>query len=366
MKGKDKMKVLISILGFSQGGAEIMPIRIANQLKENGYKVAVHSTQKEEDPLIRNMLNSEIPVYHTCKFWRMALIIIKNRFTIIHTHSIASQQLIARMKRRLPFINIRHIATSHGGYEGMNEKEALDILKCVDPAVDVWTCVADNNRNLFQHLGIPDEKIYKVGNSMKRPSVIQKVDWHAYGIDNITDESIVICTISRAVWKKSWRECIASVTEARNISGKDIQLVLAGTGPIYDELIQEKQESFIHLIGAVDNPCDLYYSSKMGLLLSKLECAPLGIIEMYYAGVPLVATDTGDIREMMGLTEGNVGTGLIVELENGEVPIKKAAETIVNLITDQSMYNVCKQNAIEKSKEYDMNKVTGKYISIYK
>ena len=38
--------IIMSIMGFFQGGGEIMPIRLANYLKENHYRVAIHCVKK--------------------------------------------------------------------------------------------------------------------------------------------------------------------------------------------------------------------------------------------------------------------------------------------------------------------------------
>ena len=61
MKNKETKGILISIFGFIQGGAEIMPIRIANYLHKHHYKVGIHCLKKECDLEIRNLLHPDIP-----------------------------------------------------------------------------------------------------------------------------------------------------------------------------------------------------------------------------------------------------------------------------------------------------------------
>lgn len=361
MKNKRRKKILISIFGFFPGGAEILPLRLANALHEKGYSVGVHCTKPSDDKSIRNRLNPEIPVYTTDRFWHMAWVLLFHGYNIVNSHCTPSQQLMARVKRRIPFLHFRHVATSHGGYEGMQEQEALTLLRNVDEAVDAWTYVADNNLPLFHKAGIEDGKLHKIGNAMEPPEKICPVSMEQYDIPN---DAYVFSVITRAVAKKGWPACIAAVREARRITGKDIHLLLGGCGEVYDELKKKPIDEFVHMVGEIKRPCDVYAASYCGLLLSVLECAPLGIIEMYYAGIPVVATDTGDIKEMLHF--GDNKTGILVPLtENGQVSIQEAGQAIAQMIQDKSLYESCKATAARKAPTYRMDAVAEQYISVY-
>lgn len=362
MKDEKTKGILISIHGFSQGGAEIMPIRIANDLHKHHCRVGVHCLKKECDPEVRSLLHPDIPVYATDRSVGLAAVVLLHRYAVIHSHCVASQQLIARMKKRFPFVSLYHVATSHGGYEGMNASEAVVTIENADQAVDIWTYVADNNRELFLRAGVEERKLRKIGNAMEVPENIQPVNWRKYGI---TEDAIIFCVITRAVWKKCWNECIEAIKKARELTGKDIHLVLGGTGPIYEALLLQPQEPYIHLIGGVANPCAFYKACYCGLLLSVRECAPLGIIEMYHAGVPVVATDTGDICQMMQYGDGQ--TGIIVRLtKEGSVPVQEAAEAICKMVQQPAVYETCKNNAIKKAHEFSMEHVLEQYMDCYK
>lgn len=362
MRNKAEKGILISMLGFVEGGAEIMPIRIANYLHKKHYKVGIHCLKQECDMEVRKLLDPDIPVYCTDRSLQLAVIILLHGYTVIHTHCVSSQQLAARTKKRFSFLSLHHIATSHGGYEGMDVAEAEAVIKSIDREVDIWTCVAENNRDLFLRSGVEERKLRKIGNAMEVPKCIEQVSWSQYGIP---ESAIVFCVITRAVWKKCWNECIEAIKIARKLTGKNIHLILGGTGPVYDTLIQQPQEEFIHLVGGVTNPCSFYKASYCGLLLSVRECAPLGIIEMYHAGVPVIATDTGDIRQMMQYKDGQ--TGLIVKLtEKGRVNMQETAEAICKMVQLPAVYAECKKNAMKKAYEFDMERVFEQYMACYK
>ena len=80
-KDKDRPGVLISILGFREGGAEIMPIRIANYLHARHYNVGVHCLEPEQNEKIRKQLSPGIPVHCTHRFWKMGIIIRKYNYS---------------------------------------------------------------------------------------------------------------------------------------------------------------------------------------------------------------------------------------------------------------------------------------------
>lgn len=356
-----KERILFSIMGFLPGGAEILPIRLANYLHDAGYVVGVHCVQESADHAMRSLLHPDIPVYATDRFWRMAQILHREHYTVVHSHCVASQLLVARMKRRLPFFKIRHVATSHGGYEGMPPQEAAALLPQVDRGVDAWTYVAQNNLPLLRQAGVPNAKLHKIGNAMEPPRQIEPVSWTDYGI---AKDAFVFTVITRAVAKKSWPACIAAIREARQLSGRDIHLVLGGIGPIYDALLQEPAEPFIHLLGEIQRPCDYYKASYCGLLLSVLECAPLGILEMYEAGIPVVATDTGDVAEMLQGKDGQ--TGILVPLtEDGQVPISQAARAICDMVLDSERYESCKERTAQKVSEFRMDHIAEQYLALY-
>lgn len=362
MKSKKEKGILISFMGFIQGGAEIMPIRIANYLHKQNYRVGIHCIQKNVNEDIRKLLCPDIPVYFTERSVELAAIVMLHHYEVIHSHCVSSQQIVARMVRRFPFFKIRHVATSHGGYEGLNDVEAVNILKSVDPFVSCWTCVADNNMKLFYQAGIMENKIHKIGNAMETPQEICPVNWKDYGIP---ENAIVFTVITRAVWKKCWPECIAAAEMARERSGADIHLVLAGTGPVYEELIVKPQKEFIHFVGEITDPCAFYKASYCGLLLSVRECAPLGLIEMYQAGIPVIATDTGDVSEMMKYKDGL--TGILISLTpSGKVPVKDAADAICMMIKNPKMYEEYQKNAKNMADEFSMANVNKKYLECYK
>lgn len=353
--------IIISIMSFTQGGGEILPIRLANCLHEQGYSVRIHALSDQEEEFVRKMVNPEIKVFKCHLPIHMAHYILKEKVALIHTHCNCNQLFVSKCMKLFPWIKLIHVATAHGAYEGMSLKEAKRELHKCDRKVNLWTYVADNNKVTFDYVGIPDHKCLKIGNAMERPRVITPLPRIDLGI---TNEAKLVTVISRAVDKKCWEQSIEVITRARELSNLDIHLVLGGLGPVRDKLQKMGIPSYIHMVGSVSNPCDYYAASDLGMLLSIRECAPLGIIEMYFAEVPLVATDTGDVKAMMSMEDGC--TGIVVPLpSNSVIDINESAKAIVRLLTDQNFYNHCIQNIKKHSKNFEFSKVAAQYLEAY-
>lgn len=357
-----KEKILISIIGFTQGGAEIFPIRLANFLYRQNIDVMVHAINDQEEAFVRNMLDPDIKVFKCSSRLKFIRLLMKEKITVVHTHCNANQLLVARSCKIAPWLRIRHIATCHGIYEGIDYELAKEQILCCDPYVKYWTYVADNNYATLKKVGITEEKCKKIGNSMEYPDKITPIEKKKY---NIPEDAKVVTVISRAVGKKSWIECIHTITKAREQSGLNIHLILGGLGEYYELLTKKGVPDYIHLAGAVTKPCDYYAASDLGMLLSKIECAPLGLIEMYYTNTPVVATDTGDVREMM--TTENGTTGIVVSLNaDGSINENESAAAVIKMLTNSEYYQKCVDELKIKSRDFSMEKVGEKYLNLYR
>ena len=360
-----RLNIMISIVAFTYGGGEIMPIRLANQLKEMGYPVIVHSFGLcESETRVRKMLDPSIPVITTNKVEEMDLILRKYHINVVHSHHQATQSFFAKifnMNEKL-HEQILHVGTSHGMYESFSDKTLQIILKRIGNGVDHWTYVADKNIKPFEKYGIFDSQLFtKIPNGMKVP-VTHPIDKEELGL---TESSFMATIASRAIPEKGWLQAIDAVKIARSITGRDIHLCLIGDGEIYQKLLVEGTPDYVHLMGFCSNPCDYYANSDICLIPSyyKSESAPLSLIEALLCGIPVIASNVGDVRQM--LTINGELAGDIFDLQNWTVPVEILASKITAFITDKEYYLHCKALAELKSKEFDIVNVTNKYLQIY-
>ena len=146
---------------------------------------------------------------------------------------------------------------------------------------------------------------------------------------------------------------------------KDVHLILAGDGPIYRELLENGTEEYIHLLGFIDNPCDYYAISNAMIFTSYYasESAPLSLIEALQCGVPVIASDIGDIKQMLTCENGMAGS--VFELNDWMIPIDVVVTQIKQMIEDQDYYNECVKCAKIKAREFDIRTIAEKYLDAF-
>ena len=103
--------------------------------------------------------------------------------------------------------------------------------------------------------------------------------------------------------------------EIQKLSGRSIELVIAGDGPSkvsLEALSLKLGIKNITFLGFIDSVATLLNSSDIFILPSKFESFPLTILEAMNYKLPIVATNTGGISE---LVQHNVN-GYIVEFND--------------------------------------------------
>ena len=159
---------------------------------------------------------------------------------------------------------------------------------------------------------------------------------------------------------------ISIITEARNLCGKDIHLLLLGDGVVYQSLRSQQLPNYIHLLGFKTNPVDYYAISDMGFLPSRFhgESFPLSIIECLFAGKPFIASNLGEIRSMLNTEDGMAGA--VFDLDHWEIPIKTVAQLVADFAENQEIYNKAKALTQKVAGRFDIKHIVSDYEKAYK
>jgi glycosyltransferase involved in cell wall biosynthesis len=357
--------IAVFTMGFYPGGAEILPIRMANEFKRQGYSVTLLSAghgQREDG--VRRLLRRDIPVIEDATAECTKKIIYDFGIEVLNSH----QWHVQKYPTHVPdvFLGLKaHVASLHGMIE---HGEAFGVtheqLRIADENVTTWVYTADKNLGPFI-----DNRLYrnnsarftKLPNGMEPPA-IKPVPRSEIGIP---DDAFVLCCVSRAIPDKGWAEAIEAVTQARAMTGKDIRLILVGNGQVYDEYCHSRAPSFVYLAGFSENSVGFYSASDMGIMLTKFksESFPLTIVDCLFAGKPYIATAVGEIRNMLTTDRGIAGE--VIELENWEVPVKQVAQVIARYATDTDALRSSKAMVSEVANRYRIDAVVKQYASIF-
>lgn len=349
--------ILIVLWAFSTGGGETFPIYLANQLRENGLNVTVlnYAGQNTEKG-IRYLLSPEIP---TLEIYNENLVRIIKDFGIdvVQTQHASVDYFVATQKHNFPD-SCYHIAVHHGMYETIPN----DILKFQLPVlmknVDRWLYIADKNIQKIKDLGVYNaEHFFKISNGLPQSDIVP-ISRESL---NIPADAFVLCEVSRGIWEKGWIECIEAVKLARNQTSKDIHLILVGNGEAYD-VLSKKAPEYVHLVGFQKDIRAYFSAADMGLLASKFkgESFPLVIIDSLLCGKPVIASNIGEVKNMLSDENGNIG-GAVFDLEEWNVPIHKLAGLIGYFVMNYKAYEKAKKIAIHISSNFDIKNIAAKY-----
>ena len=357
--------ILVSTMGFYPGGAEILPIRLANEFKRQGLSVLLLSAglNPREDG-VRRMLRNDVPLIETSDVEAVKAIIHDFGVEVLNTHQWHIQKYPVQVPDVFDELGA-HVASLHGMIEhghafGVTEDE----LRKADQNVTTWVYTAEKNLLPFFNFGLYDKssaRFVKIPNGMQPPNIVPIPRAHM----DIPEDAFVLCCVSRAIPDKGWAEMILVVEQARVLSGRDIRLILVGNGPVYDEYCRVGAPDFVYLAGFSENSVGHYAAADMGIMLTKFksESFPLTIVDCLFAGKPYIASDVGDIRNMLTTSDGVAGE--VIELENWEVPIERAAQVVAAFATDNQKYVNALALVQDVANRYRIDVVASQYIRLF-
>jgi glycosyltransferase involved in cell wall biosynthesis len=356
--------VLLAIYGFAFGGGEIFPIRLANELKRSGASVTILNGGFEPtQPNVRKMLSPQIAVINNSSTIDLDQILEDFGVEIIHSHHASMEDFISG-RRTLGKPGAKHVATMHGMYEMMSDVHFLRKFKKIRKSVNHWVYTAEKNILPFKKHGVfSADNFSKIDNGIQVPNA-RPLDLSSLGI---TADSFTACLASRALPEKGWIEAIEATKKVREITNKDVHLLLIGEGKMYDILRTEEIPEFIHLLGFRGNLADYLASVQLGLLPSyfKGESFPLVLIEYFMAEIPVIASSIGEISSMITTDDHQIG-GSLIELRNGKVDPDDLADAMIRLVTDENFYYNCVAAVRLLKTRFDIDNVAQQYLSVYK
>jgi len=357
--------VLVSTMGFFPGGAEILPIRLANEFKRRGLSVLLlNAAFNPREDGVRRMLRNDVPVVETSGVEEVRTIIHEFGIEVLNTHQWHIQKYPLKCSDVFDELKT-HVASLHGMIEhGDAFGVTRDQLARADRSVGTWVYTADKNIGPFKTLGLYDRtspRFVKIPNGMEPPAVvpIPRTDLH------LPDDAFVLCCVSRAIPDKGWAEMIGVVERARAISERDIRLILVGNGPVYDEYCRTGVPGFVRLAGFNEDSVGHYAASDMGIMLTKFksESFPLTVVDCLFAGKPYLACDVGDIRNMLTTADGVAGE--VIELDDWEVPIERAAQAVAAFATDTQKYARAVGLVADVARRFRIDNVATEYINLF-
>lgn len=259
-------------------------------------------TEKAEDMQIETHIVPDLvreisPIHDFMANIAIQKLLQKIQPDIVHCHS-SKAGIIGRWAAKR--CHIPAIFTAHGWAftEGVPENKRK-IYRFIEKMAGTWCkkiiCVSDYDKNLaMREIPKLSNKLITVHNCI--PDTKYRKNWNEYNEAN----PLQIITVARFSPQKKIKETLQILAESlkRQMA---IHITFIGDGPQFNEFVNYAKE--LHLennvtfLGARTDVEKLLPQFDLFLLLSNWEGFPISIIEAMRAGLPVMASDVGGVKE---------------------------------------------------------------------
>lgn len=356
-----KPHLLLVTYALVGGGGEVFPIRLANGLRADGYSVSIlNCDQKQTQVAVEQMVAGEVPVYTLDRLQDLGHLVVNLGVDLVHTHHAWVDTTFAELL--IDFPECAHVITSHGMYDYMDDAELSRIGSILREKTCALTYVSSTNRSALLRLGFGSEHIRQISNAIP-PQEITPLSREELGL---SDDTFVICLVSRAMPEKGWNEAITAVDQLILELNKEIHLLLVGDGAYADTLRSiNSNKPYIHFLGFKSNTLDYFSLSDIGILPTRFagESQPLTVIECLQAGTPCIASRLGQIEMMLSTSEGLAGS--LVDLEDGLCNPTALATAIKPFILNDDYLNAVRLRVPLAAAKFSWHHMLKEYHSVY-
>ena len=356
-----KPNIAIVVYAFIAGGGETFPILLANLLHERGYGVTILNCRFEADePGVRRMILSAIPIIELERLYLAGRVLSDMGVEIVHSHHASVDLLLINLLSMYP--DMKMVISMHGMYNLMPPAQLQGVLRKLDQRIACFVYTAEKNL-------IPFSADFQERNFFtKIPNALANIPIKAISRDelDVGESDFLLCLVSRAIPEKGWQEAVEAVVWANKRSERAIHLLLIGEGAEFDRLKKKTPSPNIHCLGFRDNIRDYFAASDMGFLPSRFkgESFPLVVIDCILAGKPVLASNVGEIRNMLDTAEGVAGE--VFELMDWVIPIEPLGELIVSLANSSDRYQPLLRRVALAAENFDATRMVARYESVYR
>lgn len=346
----------VHILGSrGGGGAERFYVRLVRALNEAGHvALAVHP----RDAWSARQLDTGVPhaeitmrgVWDMVSRWQIARLIHRERPSIVQTY----MGRATRLTHLRPGRGTMHVARLGGYYNLKGYRHA-----------HAWVGNTQGICDYLVRAGLPAGRVHHIGNFLDIPPRIDAADRLALRERHaVPAEAWLIFALGRLHPNKGFPDLLAAFARLpAEIAGRPVHLLIAGDGPLREELRRQADaagfDGRLHWAGWVDDPTVLFQSADLFVCPSRHE--PLGnvILEAWANGVPVVSTCTLGAEEIM--TDGE--DGLLVPLEDPAALARRIHETLAGSDVERERIAANGQRLV--ATRHSRAAIVGQYLALY-
>ena len=307
-------KVLLIINALIHGGAEAQLIHLAIGLAESGHEVTlccVDGTYVDLEALERagvQIVSLGAKKRHQRIVALPRLVRLARGADIVQC-TIWDASLwgrIAAILARRPVVVADH-ATDRSIHVSSTGNSRASWIALHNRLLDRFTyatvACATSQREVLCGEGVDPAKIVHIPNGLPLAQIVAAAKGGPTRRDlGIAEDAPVVVQVGVFRQEKNQLGALEAVARLRNTIA-DAQLVFVGDGPIRPQVearAAELDAGWAHFLGyRTDVPAQLALADLM-IQPSKADAMPMTVLEAMVLGVPVVATDVGDVRSMLG------------------------------------------------------------------
>lgn len=356
-----KKKVLFLIHDLAQGGAEKVLVNLANYLNPDKYDVTVHAlfgggvNQQFLKPHVKYNESFKKAIRGNSKLMKILTPkqlyswLIKDRFDIVVAYLEGpSARIISGCQdpkvKRISWVHITQKTTKCASKSFRSYHEAMVCYGNFDKLVAVSESVKKDFDSLFP--GCQDTCV--LYNTNDTNSILEKVgETHAV---TFSDNQFNIVQVGKIENSKGFDRLIPVVKKLCQ-SGISPHVYILGIGPekaaLQRKFDAHKISKNFTFLGYQENPYAVISKADLFVCSSHREGFSTATTEALILGVPVVATNVGGMKEMLG---NNNEYGVVVEND------VELTDTIVRLANDPQLLEYYRRQSMTRGKDFGIRK----------
>jgi glycosyltransferase involved in cell wall biosynthesis len=311
------MKIVLFVTGLQLGGAETQVADLARGFLARGHDVtlisltgtcAIDLPSSPQFTLIE-LKAGKTPWSLACALRRLVSHLRTSKPDVVHAHMVHAN-LLARVARW--FVPMPVLVTSA---HSRNEGGRLRMLayRLTDRWTDLTTNVSDDAVAAFiAQRAVPPARIESMPNGIDttryQPDAQSRTQWRANLQATAPEATPIVFAAGRMVEAKDYPTLIDAFSRVlRELP--DARLFIAGDGPLRSSIQARVDALGLHhaitLLGRRHDIAQWMCAADVYAMSSAWEGLPLVIGEAMASGLPIVSTDCGGVRELVGTGAGN-------------------------------------------------------------
>lgn len=367
-----KIRVLHTITKLPIGGAERLLLGILNNLDPDTFESTICCIQDrgeladEAESLGHQLLSLNLMQKGGYDFQvvpSLRRVIRENRIDIVHTH-LYHANLYGRLAAHRE--GIPAIASVHNTYKKGKWYRHLINRWLAKKTFVVTAGSEDVKRDLLKVDRIPKDKIVLLPNGIDLSRIETQLNTsEAKQRLGFKENDIVIGTVGRTEEQKGHAVLLDAFSKLhKRPDGKRLKLLLVGDGRLLPQLKETAERLGISeatcFPGNITRLADIYRAIDIFTMPSLWEGLSLAMLEAMAAGLPVVATDVGGARDVLG---NNSQWGLLVPAYDANALAGALARLLDNPTMAAEIATAGKQRV---HANYSVASLAGKLADIYR